>query len=60
VVRDAQVNFKVASDTKRELFDLSRQIDESMVWIFERGLELVRAEAEGRLTIKAGETEGDA
>lgn len=57
VVRDAQVNFKVSSATKQEIVELSRQIDQSMVWILERGLELVRAEAEGRLTI--ADAQGD-
>lgn len=57
IVRDAQVNFKVSSATKQEIVELSREIDQSMVWILERGLELVRAESEGRLTI--ADAQGD-
>jgi hypothetical protein len=48
VVRDAQINFKVSSDTKRRIIDVSRELDCSMVDVLERGLELLEEEAKSK------------
>ena len=44
VVRDAQINFKIASATKAKIVELARALDVSMVEVLERGLELIEAE----------------
>jgi hypothetical protein len=48
VVRDAQINFKVSSDTKRRIIDVSRELGCSMVDVLERGLELLEEEAKSK------------
>lgn len=50
IVRDAQINFKVSSETKRRIIEVSRLLDCSMVDVLEHGLELVeeQAKAKGR------------
>lgn len=48
VVRDAQINFKVSSETKRRIISVSQQLDCSMVDVLERGLELLEEEAKSR------------
>jgi hypothetical protein len=48
VVRDAQINFKVSSDTKRRIISVSQLLDCSMVDVLERGLELLEEEAKSR------------
>jgi hypothetical protein len=48
VVRDAQINFKVSSDTKRRIIAASQLLDCSMVDVLERGLELLEEEAKSR------------
>jgi hypothetical protein len=45
VVRDAQINFKVSSETKRRIIAVSQLLDCSMVDVLERGLELLEEEA---------------
>jgi hypothetical protein len=48
VVRDAQINFKVSSETKRRIIAVSQLLDCSMVDVLERGLELLEEEAKSR------------
>lgn len=48
IVRDAQINFKVSSDTKRRIIAVSQLLDCSMVDVLERGLELLEDEAKSR------------
>jgi hypothetical protein len=48
VVRDAQINFKVSSETKRRIIAVSQLLDCSMVDVLERGLELLEDEAKSR------------
>lgn len=42
--RDAQINFKVSSATKAEIVEVARRLDKPMVWVLERGLELILAQ----------------
>lgn len=53
MVRDAQINFKVSSETKAEIVDTAKRLNKPMVWVLERGLELVLAEDAGQ---KAGKS----
>ncbi len=42
--RDTQINFKISRETKAQIVAAARRLGQPMVWVLERGLELVLAE----------------
>lgn len=48
VQRDAQINFKVPSETKALIVEVAKRLDRPMVWVLEHGLALILAEEKAK------------
>lgn len=52
ITRNAQINFKIPSETKARIIDIAREMGKPMVWVLEHGLELIEAEAKAKRSVK--------